>query len=165
MARHPSGIAIPDTKMCRAHDPGTPKTAGIHWDPTQKRHDPGRSQEIPGLFLERRRDGGGARVVSGALDKERRKRRSIRQQPVTEFLWWWLPKRPRCPDPALGLVVMARLNQRRVGCGLLLSDSTTRNDQRPRASASPRNHLIKYRGNSGVWEVPAFDVHGLTPTC
>ena len=40
VARHPSGITIPDPKMCRDHDPGTQKTAGIHWDPTQNRHDP-----------------------------------------------------------------------------------------------------------------------------
>ena len=24
---------------------------------------------------------------------------------------------------------------------------------------SPRKHLIKYRGNSGLWEVPALNVH------
>ena len=46
------------------------------------------------------------------------------------------PKEPRCADPALGLVVMARLNQRCVGRGLLLSDSTTRKDQRQGASAA-----------------------------
>ena len=40
LARHPSGIVITDPKMCRGHDPSTQKTAGIHWDPAQKRHDP-----------------------------------------------------------------------------------------------------------------------------
>ena len=41
VARHPSGITIPDPKMCRDHDPRPQKTARIHWDPTQNRHDPG----------------------------------------------------------------------------------------------------------------------------
>ena len=41
LARHQSGIVIPNTEMCWDHDPGTQKTVTIHWDPSKKQTIPG----------------------------------------------------------------------------------------------------------------------------
>ena len=40
VAQDPTGIITPKPEMCWDPDPSTQKTAGIHWDPAQKRHDP-----------------------------------------------------------------------------------------------------------------------------